>query len=160
MKLLCDSFERLFSAPVGFFSFVLCDCLSLDAKLTLLIKTHFPKRCLVVMGYMVFSVKPHYSALVMSCRLPSPKERCPLTSSLQVMSSSADRTARASCAPHSWASQKAILSVYKSHSKTIRITGMNRVNVSQTKSLMTYFTVGLAFCPDLFCVLLGVPLIL
>lgn len=31
---------------------------------------------------------------------------------------------------------------------------------SKTKSLMTYFTVGLTFCLDLFCVLLGVPLIL
>lgn len=27
----------------------------------------------------------------------------------------------------------------------------------QTKTLMTYFTVGLAFCPDTFCLPLGVP---
>lgn len=31
---------------------------------------------------------------------------------------------------------------------------------SETKSLMAYFTVGLMFCVDLFCVLLGAPLIL
>lgn len=31
---------------------------------------------------------------------------------------------------------------------------------SQTKSLITYFTVGLRFCLDLLCVLLGVPQIL
>lgn len=31
---------------------------------------------------------------------------------------------------------------------------------SKTKSLMTYFTLGLTFCLDLFCILLGVPLIL
>lgn len=42
----------------------------------------------------------------------------------------------------------------------LRFTGMTRVDVSQTKSLMTYFTVGLAFYPDFFCVLLGVPLTL
>lgn len=30
----------------------------------------------------------------------------------------------------------------------------------KTKSLITYFTVGLTFCLDLFCVLLGVPLML
>lgn len=97
-----------------------------------MIKTQFPQRCLVIMEYMVFSVKPHYSALAMSCRLPSPKESCPLTSSLQVMSSS-ERTVWASCAPYSWASQKAILSVYETYLKTIRITRRNRVNVSQDK---------------------------
>lgn len=65
--------------------------------------------------------------------LPAPEERCPpLTSSLQVMSPS-ERRAWASCAPYSWPSQKAILSVSKSYWKTIQMTVMNRVNVSSDK---------------------------
>lgn len=125
-----DSFKGLFSAPAGFFSFILWRRSVLKAQLALTTKTHFTERCLVVVKYMVFSVKPHYSALVVSCRLPSLKERWPPTSSLQVVSSS-ERTAWASCAPHSWASQKAILSVSRIYSKTIWITGTNRVNISQ-----------------------------
>lgn len=56
----------------------------------------------------------------------------PLTSSLQVMSPSEPR-AWASCAPYSWASQKAILSVSKSYWETIQMAAMNRVNVSSDK---------------------------
>ena len=71
------SWERVFSAPVDFFAASFCFRLPQNAQRTAPMKTRFPKRCLVVMEHMVFSVKPHYFALVMSCRLPYPKESCP-----------------------------------------------------------------------------------
>lgn len=69
-------------------------------------------------------------------------EMCPplpththMTSSLQVMSSS-EKNGRAPshAPPHSWASQKAVLSVCKTYWKTIRTAAMNRVNVSSDKA--------------------------
>lgn len=42
----------------------------------MVIKTCSAWWCLVVIEYMVFSARPHYSALVMSCILPAPEERC------------------------------------------------------------------------------------
>lgn len=121
-------------------------------------KTHFPKRCPVVMKYMLFSAEPYYSVLVASCILSSLKERWPLTSSLQVISS-AERTAWDFNAPP-WPG------LTKGHLVSVQDLFENYLNhrdeegqyFTKTKSLMTYFTVGLTFCLGLFCVPLGVPL--
>lgn len=128
---------------------------------TMAIKTCSTWWCLVVIEYMVFSARPHYSALVMSCILPAPEERCAprmhMTSSLQVMSSS-ERTGRAppQLGHHKGPSCRCARPIGKLLERP-RWTGSM---FPQTKRLMTYFTVGLAFCPHSFCVPLGVLLIL
>lgn len=140
-----------------------CDFWTLCIKMhnqTLTMSTHFPKRCLVVMEYMVFSVKPHYSALVVSMQTAISKgEMAPdklITSHVFFRKNSLGLL----CPPQ--------LGLTKGHLVNVQDLLENDSNhreeqgqcFSKTKSLMTYFTVGLMFCPDLFCVLLGVPLIL
>lgn len=99
-----------------------------------------------VLWYMVLLWS--FITLLQSCHANCHLKRgdaAPPISSLQVVSSSEKEMAQASCVPHS-------LSVSK-HC-------VNRVNVSSTKSLMTSFTVGLAYCSHVFCVVLGVPVTL
>lgn len=119
-------------------------------------RPHFLERCPVHIKYMVFTVKPHYSALVMSCRLPSLKERWPLTSSLQVKSST-ERTAQAFCAPLPQLrfTKGHLVSVQDLFENYWKYWDEQGQCFSKTKSLMTYFTVELRFCLELFCVLLG-----
>lgn len=88
-----------FSEQVGCLSFLLLWFFVFRCITDLTVKTRFPMRYLVVVEYMVFPVKPHYCALVMSCRLPSPQKRWPLTSSLQVMSSSERNSPGLLCPP-------------------------------------------------------------
>lgn len=87
----------------------------------------------MVKEYIVFSQKPHYFAAVMSCIYCQLQRKDVPLDKLITGHVSFRRRAWASCAPYSWASQKAILSVSKSYWKTIQMTVMNRVNVSADK---------------------------
>lgn len=123
-------------------------------------KTHFPKRFLVVTKYMVFLCEASLlcSGRVMQTAI-SKGEMAPdklITSRVFFRKNSLGLL----CPPQLGLTKGHLVSVQDLFENYLNHRDEQGQYFTKTKSLMTYFTVGLTFCLDLLCVLLGVPLIL